>query len=69
MIEASPKPVLLHCASGNRAALVWGMLEAGKRPDEEIIQIATDAGLKKKYLPRLESYLVNYAAGKGRLRP
>ncbi len=68
MIEQSPKPVLLHCSSGNRAAIVWGMLEAGKRPDEEILQIAEDAGLKEQYRPLLVDYLNKHSEGKGRLR-
>ena len=68
MIESSPKPVLLHCASGNRASIVWGMLEAGKRPDAEILEIAESAGLKAKYRPLLEDYLEKHARGEGRLR-
>ncbi len=68
ILEHSPGPVLLHCASGNCAALVWAMLEAGKRPDDEIIATARRAGLSSAQVPKLQDYLADHAAGKGRLR-
>jgi uncharacterized protein (TIGR01244 family) len=40
-------PVLLHCASGNRAAGLWALVEAGKGvPLEDAIAEGTKAGLK-----------------------
>jgi uncharacterized protein (TIGR01244 family) len=61
-------PVLLHCGSGNRAALVWAMLAAGERPDAEIIDIARRAGLREQEVPRLEAYLKSHAEGTARLK-
>ena len=68
LIDDSPKPILFHCASGNRVSLVWGMLEAGNRSEEEILEIAREGGLKSKYEPMLREYLEQHAAGGGRLR-
>jgi len=62
-----PQPVFFHCNSGNRCALVWGMLEAGERPDDEIIDVARRAGLKEREVPRLEKYLEQHAQGRTRL--
>lgn len=68
IIEMSPKPVLIHCSSGNRSALVWGMLEAGERSDEEILRIAREAGMKERDAPILEEHLARVAAGTSRMR-
>jgi uncharacterized protein (TIGR01244 family) len=66
--SGNPGPVFFHCNSGNRCALVWAMLEAGERPDAEIIDIARRAGLKAGEVPRLEAYLKQHAEGLGRLK-
>lgn len=62
-----PGPVFFHCASGNRVSLVWGMLEAGERPDAEIVEIARQSGLKDDQVPRLEKYLAEHEAASARL--
>jgi len=64
----NPGPVFFHCSSGNRSALVWAMLEAGDRPDAEIIEIARRAGLREQDVPRLEKYLKQHAEGSARLK-
>ena len=68
VIEMSPSPVLLHCGSANRAALVWGMLEAGNRSSDEIRKIAQRAGLRGSAVGVLDEYLRKHDAGEGRLR-
>jgi uncharacterized protein (TIGR01244 family) len=68
LLDDSPRPILFHCGSGNRAALVWGILEAGERPKEEILEIARRAGLKAGLEPMLESWIDRQEAGAGRLR-
>ncbi len=68
IVDSSPQPVLFHCASGNRAALIWGMLEAGKRPADEIVNIALAAGLSERSLVQLEDYLDRKARGEAQWR-
>jgi uncharacterized protein (TIGR01244 family) len=68
LIDDSDGPVLLHCAAGDRAALIWGMLEAGERPDAEILATAGRAGLLPEQRTRLEEYLHAHAARETRLR-
>ena len=37
-------PVLAFCRSGTRSATLWALSQAGKRPADEIISQAADAG-------------------------
>ncbi len=68
IIDSSPQPVLLHCASGNRAALIWGMLEAGKRPADEIVEIARAGGLNDRSVVQLQDYLDRKERGEAHWR-
>lgn len=42
MVASGPK--VAYCRSGNRSSVLWGLAEAGRRPDDEIIEIAANAG-------------------------
>lgn len=42
MAESGPK--IAYCRSGNRSSVLWGLTQAGKRPTEEIIETAANAG-------------------------
>jgi len=44
-LEAAPGPVLGYCRSGARAATLWALAQAGRRPPEEIIALASAAGV------------------------
>ncbi|MFV0302434.1 MAG: TIGR01244 family sulfur transferase [Paracoccus sp. (in: a-proteobacteria)] len=37
-------PHFAYCRSGNRSTVLWALTQAGKRPEEEILQIAANAG-------------------------
>lgn len=37
-------PVIAYCRSGNRSTVLWALTQAGKRPEDEILQIAAEAG-------------------------
>lgn len=37
-------PVIAYCRSGNRCTVLWALTQAGKRPEEEILQIGAEAG-------------------------
>ncbi len=39
-----PGPVLAYCRSGTRSATLWALSQAGKRPADEILGMAADAG-------------------------
>lgn len=39
-----PGPILAYCRSGTRSSHLWALSEAGKRPVEEIIALAAQAG-------------------------
>lgn len=38
------KPVIAYCRSGHRCTVLWALTQAGKRPEQEILQTATEAG-------------------------
>ena len=49
-------PVLAYCRSGTRCTVLWALSEAGKRPVDEILSIAAQAGYSLEALrPRLEA--------------
>jgi sulfide:quinone oxidoreductase len=55
-LEELPKPVLAYCRSGTRSTVLWSLSQAGKRPVEEILQAALEAGYDMRpLLPRLQS--------------
>lgn len=37
-------PVIAYCRSGHRCTVLWALSQAGKRPEAEILQTATNAG-------------------------
>lgn len=39
-----PGPVLAYCRTGTRSAMLWALSQTGKRPAEEILSMAKDAG-------------------------
>ena len=41
---AGPGPVIAYCRSGNRSTVLWAMNQAGKMPEDEIVQSADKAG-------------------------
>jgi len=54
-LEDLPKPVLAYCRSGTRSAVLWSLSEVGKRPIEDILSKAAQAGYDLSALsPRLE---------------
>lgn len=54
-LQELPKPILAYCRSGTRSAVLWSLSEAGKRPIEDILSKAAQAGYDLSPLrPRLE---------------
>lgn len=41
---ASGGKTLAYCASGTRSTMIWAIAQAGKRPTDEILQDAANAG-------------------------
>ena len=37
-------PVIAYCRSGNRCSVLWALTQAGKMPEDDIIQTAEKAG-------------------------
>jgi uncharacterized protein (TIGR01244 family) len=37
-------PVIAYCRSGNRCTVLWALTQAGKLPEDEIMQMANKAG-------------------------
>lgn len=50
ILETAPGPVLAYCRSGTRSAMVWALGQAGKRPAEEIVEAARQAGYDLTHL-------------------
>ncbi|KFI27216.1 TIGR01244 family sulfur transferase [Paenirhodobacter enshiensis] len=49
-------PVLAYCRSGTRSSHLWAMTEAGRRPIDEIVQMAAHAGYDHSgLLPALQA--------------
>lgn len=44
MLDRLPGPILGYCRSGARAATLWALAEAGRRPPEEILALTGAAG-------------------------
>ncbi len=59
-LENLSGPVLAYCRSGTRCTVLWALSEAGKRPIDEILNIAATAGYSLEALrPRLEHKAAN----------
>ena len=41
---AGDKPVIAYCRSGHRCTVLWALTQSGKRPEQEILNTASDAG-------------------------
>lgn len=41
---AGQGPVIAYCRSGNRCTVLWALTQAGKLPEDEIMQMADKAG-------------------------
>ena len=55
-VESAPGPVLAYCASGTRSTIVWALGQSGRRPVDETISLAREAGYDIAGLrPRLET--------------
>ena len=53
-VDALSGPVLAYCRSGTRCTVLWALSEADKRPLDDILQTAADAGYDMRTLaPRL----------------
>lgn len=50
VLEGSSGPVLCYCRSGTRSTTLWALAQAGKRPAEEIISAAANAGYDISHL-------------------
>lgn len=50
---AASGPKVAYCRSGNRSSVLWGLSQAGKRPTEEIIETAANAGYDLSPVRRL----------------
>ncbi len=55
LLENAEGPVLAHCGSGMRAAVLWALGSAPKLGVETVVSKAADAGIDlSKLVPRLE---------------
>ncbi len=45
-LEKLPKPILMHCASGTRSAMLWCFVNAKELGVDEVLKTATEAGFK-----------------------
>ena len=43
-LEAAEEPVLAYCRSGTRSIMLWAFQEVGRRPREEVLAAAAQAG-------------------------
>ncbi|GBE42512.1 beta-lactamase hydrolase-like protein [bacterium BMS3Bbin10] len=58
-----PGPVLVHCLTGTRSAILWALVTARTAPVEGILRILADAGLDIDFL---EPQLQEQSAAHGR---
>lgn len=49
-LAALPKPVLAHCKSGTRSAILWALVAARYRAVEEVIALLRAAGQELEFL-------------------
>lgn len=54
-------PVIAYCRSGHRCTVLWALSQAGKRPEAEILQVATGAGYD---LTPVQPLLTSLASGR-----
>ncbi|HHI89094.1 MAG TPA: TIGR01244 family phosphatase [Hellea balneolensis] len=57
-LKESPKPVLMHCASGTRSAMLWCFVNAKELGVDEVLERATKAGFNVAQIrPALLQYV------------
>ena len=44
ILDEASGPVLAYCRSGTRSATVWALAQSGRRPADEILRLADEAG-------------------------
>lgn len=49
-IEAAEGPVLAHCASGQRSAIIWAAAQVRHRPVNDVLEDLRKAGLKLDFI-------------------
>ena len=49
-LKTAPGPVLAHCASGQRAAIIWAAASARSQPVDEVLGILKAAGFDLDFL-------------------
>ncbi len=60
IIESTPKPVLLHCGSGNRASAMWASYRITKGVEPEVaIEEARKMGLRPPLEEKLREIMLN----------
>lgn len=57
--SAGAAPVIAYCRSGNRCTVLWALTQAAKRPEAEILTIATKAGYDLSQIRPLIASLAN----------
>ena len=55
-------PIIAYCRSGNRSTVLWALNQAGKIPEEEIVQTADKAGYDLSGVRSLIASLANRRA-------
>lgn len=55
-------PVIAYCRSGHRCTVLWALSQASKRPEAEILQVATEAGYD---LTPVQPLIASLASRKG----
>lgn len=50
VMAASRGPVFAYCASGNRCSIVWALVNAGKRPADDLVAIPARFGYQLDHL-------------------
>ena len=46
VFETAEAPILTHCQSGQRAAIIWGAIQAQTAPVEDVLRVLTEAGFE-----------------------
>ncbi|MCF8510541.1 MAG: TIGR01244 family phosphatase [Rhodobacteraceae bacterium] len=56
-IEAAGGPVFAYCASGNRSTVIWELVNAGRMPTDEMLEIAASHGYAhEQFRPLIGSF-------------
>ena len=44
MFETAEAPILIHCLSGQRAAIIWGAIQSQTTPVKDVLRVLSGAG-------------------------